>query len=125
MVVIWGCGADANGKRAVSGTVTLNGAALDTGTITFLKLPEAATPEAACLITNGTYSIPAEQGLPVGNYQVKISSPEQFVITPEDYAAGKTAPPARERIPPNYNSQTTQTVEVKESGSTQFNFDIP
>jgi hypothetical protein len=111
------------GKVAVSGTVSLNGLPVEKGTIDFL-LPEATQSTAQALIDRGRYSLPAMQGLLPGKYRVKISSVESFDITPEEYAAGKKAPPPKERIPARYNSESQEFVEVKESGSNRFDFNI-
>ena len=59
-----------------------------------------------------------------GKYVVRIRSTEEFRITPEEYAAGKTAPPARERIPKKYNEESQETVEVQASATNAFNFKI-
>lgn len=110
------------GKSAVSGSVSLKGEPLNKGTITFL-LPEAKTPTAEALIENGKYALPAVSGLLPGKYRVKISAIEEFVITPEDYAAGKQPPPNRERIPAKYNTDSQEMVEVVK-GKNQFDFQI-
>src|SRR5205809_6737048 len=89
-----GCG-NADGKRAVSGSVQFQGKPLDQGTISFYPL-DSPKPGAEALITAGRYSIPADQGLLPGKYVVRLRSTEEFPITPDEYAAGKTAPPARE-----------------------------
>ncbi len=123
LLLLCGCeGSD--GKRAVSGTVTLQGQPLDTGTITFLKLPEAQTPAGAALITQGKYDLPATQGLLPGNYRVKVNAIPEYHITPEEYAAGKTAPARVDRIPAKYNTASEETVEVKESGANKFDIMI-
>src|SRR5687767_4430562 len=87
--VVIGCGSS-DGRRAVSGTVTFQGKPLDRGTIDFYRTGEP-TVAAGTLISDGRYEIPAEKGLLPGKYLVKIESPEAFPITPEEYAAGKTA----------------------------------
>jgi hypothetical protein len=110
------------GKLAVSGSVSLKGEPLNKGTITFL-LPEEKTPTAEALIENGKYSLPAVSGLLPGKYRVRISAIEEFVITPEDYAAGKQPPPNRERVPPKYNTDSQEMVEVTKEKN-QFDFQI-
>ncbi len=119
-----GCGAGKGGKKAISGTVTLKGQPLDHGTITFLALPDSQTHAAAALIQQGSYAIPAEQGLPAGAYRVKLSAIEEFDISPAEYAAGKTPPPPKERIPAKYNAASQELVEVLEAGANKFDFQI-
>ncbi|WP_425615967.1 hypothetical protein NA78x_005904 [Anatilimnocola sp. NA78] len=119
-----GCGGSSNGKYALSGTVTLQGQAIDGGTIQFFAEGET-TPTVGALVSGGSYSVPAEQGLLPGKYLVKITAPEaQGTMTPEEYAAGKVLPPAKERIPARYNTQSEQTVEVKTDGRNRFDFKI-
>jgi len=112
------------GRRAVSGSITLKGSPVNSGTITF-SLPESpAIPAATALVANGNYAIPADQGLMPGKYQVRISAPEAFDLTPEEYSAGKKIPPPVERIPAKYNTQTEQMVEVKTTGTNKFDYQI-
>lgn len=121
-VVFSGCG-DPNGPQAVSGSITFQGKPLDQGTISFFA-PDAPSPAAACLITDGRYDIPASQGLIPGKYLVRITSTEEFRITPDEYAAGKTAPPAKERIAAKFNTESQTTVEVKPSGGNRFDYQV-
>jgi hypothetical protein len=111
------------GKVGVSGSVTLQGAPLDKGTIDFF-VPEATRSTAQASIENGSYSLPAVQGLLPGKYLVKISAIEAFDITPEEYAAGKKAPPPKERIPAKYNTESQQIIDVQKSGANRFDFQI-
>lgn len=123
LLICAGC-ENTGGKRAVSGSVTLQGQPLDKATISFSKLPEVQRAEGTALIKTGKYSLPANQGLLPGTYLVRISALEEFNITPEEYAAGKTAPPPKERVPAKYNTASEQQVEVKDSGPNQFDFNI-
>lgn len=117
LLMLSGC-RDPNSPQAVSGSVTFQGKPLDQGTIEFTA-PDAPAPFAA-LISDGKYDIPAAQGLVPGNCKVRITSTEAFPITPEEYAAGKTAPPAKERIPEKYNAASQETVEVKSGNANRF-----
>lgn len=121
-LLIVGCD-NTGGKKAVSGTVTLKGAPLDQGMITFL-LPEGQTPEASISIKDGKFSIPALNGLLPGKYRVRINSQEEFNITPEELTAGKTAPPNRERIPAKFNTMSQEIVEVSNDKPNVYEFKI-
>ena len=55
---------------------------------------------------------------------MRISALEEFEITPAEYAAGKTAPPPRERIPDKYNTVSQETAEVTAAGPNKFDFQI-
>jgi hypothetical protein len=114
---------DTGGKKGVSGSVQFQGKPLDQGTISFYP-PDSPKPAAEALITDGRYSIPADQGLLPGKYVVRLRSTEEFRITPDEYAAGKTAPPARERIAAKFNEKSQETAEVKTSGANAFDFQV-
>lgn len=116
-----GCGSGSS-RCGVQGTVTLKGAPLDRGSISFYA-PNSPTPAGGALIQTGRYSIPAAQGLDPGTYRVTISSPTESDLTPEEYAAGKKPAPSQERIPAAYNTQSQQTVNLTR-GKNQHDFKI-
>ncbi len=121
-VLVAGCGSGTK-LKPVSGTVTYKGEPLDSGSITFLYTNPPG-PAGGAVITNGTFEIASPQGLEPGTYQVRISSPKGIgQRTPEQIAAGASVP-AKERIPPNYNTKSTQTIEVTESGPNVFSWSI-
>jgi hypothetical protein len=117
-------GCDSGNKlRPVSGTVTYKGAPLAHGSVTFLFV-DPPGPAGGALISNGRFEIAAPRGLEPGKYRVQISSPEGVgTRTPEQIAAGASAP-AKERIPPNYNTASQLTIEVTQSGSNDFSWSI-
>ena len=131
LIVLWmglgtGCGpGNPLNRLPISGEVKLDGVPLDQGTIQF-------TPEGkegvgtGDLITNGTYSLPAEKGLPVGKYRVRITAPEggEAGINPNEPPGPTTGQPARDRIPPEYNTQSEIVVEVTAGGPNEFSYDI-
>ena len=117
LLLVGGCAAkDPHGRLPISGNVTLAGAPLDQGMIQFLS-PDAnqKAPLTGAMIRVGKYEVPREQGLAPGSYRVVISAPEAKTPTnPTGPPDMKAAPIARERIPPAYNRDTKQTIEVKE-----------
>ena len=136
LLVIFGCGSDGLGKRyAVSGRVTYKGAALPSGTITFL--PEDSKAKAAVgTITDGNYSLttlsPGDGAFP-GKYQVTVVSKDV------DSSAVSAAPnslnrlkkvaaanlAAKSRIPAKYELPSTSGLvrEVLPQSNT-FDFDL-
>lgn len=123
VLALAGCGGG-GGLEPVSGTVTLGGANLDTGTITFLS--ETGNPTSTS-IANGAFALPKEKGLAAGKYKVSIDSPDGK--TPE---ADPDAPPgpsgnftSKNRIPAKYNVESTLQVEVKAGQKNEFKFEIP
>src|SRR5262245_56431833 len=104
-----GCGSgDELPRQEVTGTVTLNGKPLESGSIQFQ--PEEAAGQGVAvsggaLISNGQYRIKRAEGLTPGSYKVLIFSHGD---TPVDEAAppGEPLPAGRrvpaELIPPEY-----------------------
>ncbi|MBN2293794.1 MAG: hypothetical protein JXM70_15305 [Pirellulales bacterium] len=124
MLLLVGCGpGNPLGRKAVSGKVTLNGQPLKSGSIEFSPQAENGVNSGA-VITNGEYSIVTEKGLPVGKYTARIFASQAREV-PKDMPPGPaTAPAGVDLIPPEYSSQSTQVVEVKDDGPNEFNFDI-
>ena len=126
-----GCGGSADGldRRAVTGTVTLDGAPLPSGMISFD--PADGSPgavSAGAVITDGSYSIPADSGPTPGKYKVSVrSSPSTPELAP-DQAPGDEPPPKKgadkDLIPEKYNAKSTLTAEIPESGSQPINFEL-
>jgi hypothetical protein len=117
-----GCGP--KGRERVTGKVTFKGVPLDQGSIAFIPQDTTggATQEGA-MIKNGKYEVPARQGLAPGTYKVAISSPEP--VGSAEPLPGEAAPPAQDRIPPEFGVNGNQTVEVKKGAKNVFNFDVP
>jgi hypothetical protein len=106
-------GCSKSDKRvSVAGNVTFKGAPLDQGTIQFIPMGPEGSPGGS-VISGGQYSIPAEQGLAPGKYRVVIRSGEAGTIeTPA--MPGESGPPAKERIPPEYNRDSEKKPVIKE-----------
>jgi hypothetical protein len=78
------------------------------------------------LIQDGEYSIAEEKGLRPGKYRVQITSPDLNAPPVMSPATPSTPsfPVQPERIPPEYNVNSSQTVEVTPDGDNRFVFDI-
>ena len=128
-IFLSGCAKSTDGRLAISGTVMFKEQPLDEGTIQFYFKDKNELANGAT-IREGKYTIPAQQGLRPGTYRVMISSGEPG---PKPSGSEPVAPgsqPARmskERIPPEYNSQSEKNPvlrEVKEGQKNEFNFDF-
>lgn len=124
LTVLTGCG-DSNplGRKAIYGTVTLNGAPLKTGAIEFHPLAAGGT-QSGGPITDGEYSISEAQGLTLGTYRVRVYATEELPPLPEDHMPGEDVPVPKSLIPPEWNQNSTQQVEIQGDGPYEFDFDI-
>jgi hypothetical protein len=117
---------DGLGRRETSGTVTLDGQPLATGSIQFE--PQVSNTgtlvSGGGIIRGGRYSIPREKGLCPGKYKVSISSAGEAPGGDEFQPPGDRTPPPPEKVPLKYNVATTLTAEVKADVPNIFNFDL-
>jgi len=132
MLAAVGCGVESEDgldRHNVYGKVTLDGAPLTRGVISFE--PDQGTSggvPAGAAIIDGSYNIPQDQGPTPGRYRVSIQSAGEGGDG-LDPNAPPGAPPKRKKgakapIPKKYNVESTLKAEVKSSGSTEANFDL-
>jgi hypothetical protein len=117
-LLMFGCGPELSG-RPVSGVVTFQGKPLENGSIQFYPA-EGQPTFSGGNIENGQYRLPAEFGLAPGKYTVRINSPEGNAA-----ADSLEMVDVKERIPAKYNTESTLSADVKESGENRFDFQIP
>jgi hypothetical protein len=125
ILTVAGCGSENPlGRKAVSGNVTLDGGALDQVNIEFHPTFEGGV-QSGGRIVSGSYSIPAREGVTLGKYRVSISD---FVPTPPlppgHMPGDPLSPSPKPKVPPEWNSKSQRTVEVKKDGPFKFDFDI-
>jgi len=120
-----GCGpGNPLGRKALSGTVTLDGAPLPKGAIELHPLTDTAVQSGA-LIESGRYSIPASKGATPGSYRVVIYDTYETPPLPPGHMPGDDLPPApKPKVPPDWNSKSKQEVEIKKEGPFKFDFNI-
>jgi hypothetical protein len=126
--LLGGCGPSGPVRHEVTGKVVYKGQPLDEGLIDFFPLDGQGSKSGAG-IQNGAYQIPRDKGLFPGRYRVEIlggSGPttSEKIEAPGPRPAGPRGK-VGERIPPEYNSQSKQIIEVKAEGPNEFNFNIP
>ncbi len=118
VLLLSGCGSD---RGDVSSTVTFKGEPLDQGRIEFFAKDGPPGPTGGAAIRDGKYALTGNHGLEPGSYTVQIrsSAPQNGVeVKMGDF------PVTVERIPPEYNSRSTQIVVVAPRGTNQFDFRI-
>jgi hypothetical protein len=124
VVCVWGCGGG-SALQEVSGTVTLQGAPLEEGVIEFHPR-EGVASKAGAPITKGSYKIPRESGLLPGKYKVIITAGDGVTPANPDEPPGPTGNiVSKDKIPPEYNVDSKQEVEVTKGGKNIFDFPIP
>lgn len=120
-----GCGSEPayEGPKRIplSGKVTLDGAPLNGGTITFIAAGKGNP--AGGQITSGAYSIPEEQGANAGSHRVEIrwSKPTGEKVKDDD--TGEMIDVFKEAIPARFNVQSELKAEVSADKKT-FDFDL-
>jgi hypothetical protein len=122
-----GCGpGNPLGRKAVSGTVTLNGAPLAAGSIMFEPQGSQGALGGAP-ITDGKFTIATQGGLPPGTYIVRISAAAKGKAVAEGPPAsggGMRGPDPPELIPAEWNAKSQHTITVEEKGDNTFDFPI-
>ena len=126
LIPLSGCGGDPLGRQPITGSVSLDGAPVEKGTINFHPADSSTATSTGGPIAAGKFSLERQKGLAAGKYRVTVNAPKpgtggQVV---EGAMPGDTVAPPVELIPPDWNTSSTQTVEVQSSGKNEFNFDI-
>ncbi|MGE0758461.1 MAG: hypothetical protein AB7O38_15645 [Pirellulaceae bacterium] len=126
-VMFTGCGtSDPLGRQAISGEVNVDGQPLKDGSISFEPIEKSVTSSGA-MIQEGKYAIIREQGLPPGKYRVVVNAlkPGTGMTLPEGKMPGEeVGTPPEELIPPEWNTDSKNTIEVTPSGDNHFMHDI-
>jgi hypothetical protein len=112
---------------SVAGQVTLDAAALSTGTIAMVPTDKNAGPSVGCEIVDGRYSIPAARGPLRGvKYRVEIQSIDPASGSTKDPRSGGRFPVFHDRVPAAYNSASQLTLSVPDDAANlqqDFNLD--
>ena len=100
-------GCQPSNKISVTGQVTLDGAALPTGTMTLIPMDKNSGPSVGCEIVDSRYNIPSDHGpLRGAKYRVEIRSMDLSSGSTNHPLSGGTYPVYRDRVPPAYNSES-------------------
>jgi len=124
-LVATGCDSP-TGRMEVSGEVSFNGTELKRGSIRLTLMGGEKLFSSGAMIRDGKYLIPREKGLWPGKYHVVISAADEDApkVTVRDSSGRPVAPVAPELIPPEYNINSQESIEVTSEGENHFEFDI-
>jgi hypothetical protein len=124
-IVVSGCGPRSD-KLPVTGEVKLNGAPLASGAIRLTSIGGEKVQATGAFIEDGQFDIPQSKGLSPGTYHVEINSPNEDAppIMDRPAGGGPGIPTQPDRIPPEYNINSKEKVEVEADGENHFVFDI-
>jgi hypothetical protein len=126
LVVAPGCGSKSRWQHAaVEGKVTLDGAPVERGLITFVPTGETKGVTTGAPIENGQYRIAAADGPVVGANRVEITASRKTGRKIQKAMAdpGTMMDETVEAVPPKYNKQSTLQREVKAENNV-FDFDL-
>ena len=120
-LLVMGC-TDSNplNRQAVTGEIMLEGAPLTDGSIEFSPVAEGTASGA--VIQAGKFAIPAEKGLPPGDYLVRISAYNEDAEPIE--LPGESNKIAEELIPAKYNTESEITFTVEAGQENVFTLNI-
>jgi hypothetical protein len=126
MALLLGCGGDSLGRHAISGTVSVNGAPLQNGNVSFQPVEKSSTTSGGAVVADGKYAVPRDKGLPTGKYRVVINAPKPGTggEVAKGAAPGEAPPPPEELIPADWNANSEHTIEVTEKGPHEFKFEV-
>jgi len=118
LLLLAGC-SGSGGRRAISGTVTLDGAPLDGGSISFRPAPGNPANSAGATITNGAFRMTAAKGLKPGEYLVTVQAFRQTGRMIEDPQMRQQRP---EVVPLKFKEGDTLKATILDGGDNRFDF---
>jgi len=128
LTVVCGCSVGDGGppRAAVTGQVTLDGQAVESGAIVFMPSNNNTGPTVGAKIQDGHYELSARKGPVLGSNRVEIRWPRKTgrkLPPPSDGMGGSETDERIETIPAIYNRNSTLTCNV-ERGLNTFDFTL-
>jgi hypothetical protein len=123
-LLIASCGKPEPLRLALEGKVKYQHVPLEKGVIKFVPIDSTDGVSAFADVIDGTYSIPAKQGLLPGKYRVSISAWESGRRKPTPDAAPGGPTRSQEKLPAKYNKESELEAVVTGSGPNQFDYDL-
>jgi hypothetical protein len=122
-----GCSDQYGGRQAVSGKVTVKGAALKQATIEFIP-QDGQDTRGGSPVVDGAYSIPRDAGLKPGKYLVRLTAGDGKTPQAEEEIAGPGGSSnivSFDLIPPEFGVASKKEVTVTAEGPNTFDIDLP
>lgn len=107
-------------RASVSGAVTINGQPGSNLLIAFVPQGNVKGPRSSALVTDGKYSLGETSGPLVGPMRVEITT----ALEDDEPRDGKVKPFTPERIPAQYNVNSTLSAPIKAGGPNKFDFSL-
>ena len=126
-VPLVGCSPSTHGRVEVAGQVSIDGAPIEQGGISFIPLPPLAGPTAGARITAGKYQIPAIQGPLPGKHRVEIKAMRKTgrqIVNDMQPPPDNLVDEIEQFVPPRYNTQSTLTMDIIQGKNEQANFEL-
>lgn len=128
VVFVVGCGSepDPRGERVgVSGTVTLDGVPLASGTIRLISDQGNGSLKATAQITDGAFALDAQNGPLTGTVRVEVTPPEPELEQFEKLRDGEESGFTPIYIPARYNLESELTATIEPGvAEQQLTFDL-
>lgn len=124
LLSITGCGPTGPERASVSGVVTLNGQAIEQGSITFLPASGNAGPSAGGVISGGKYDIRKVDGPVLGSARIELRAWKKTGRQiPNPMSPGATMDEKVEAFDAEFNDESTLLREIV-SGHNTLNFEL-
>ena len=123
LMLVWvalclgGCGGN-DGRVKVTGTVSVDGQPLKSGSISFQPVAGNAAPSSGGGVIGGQFDLPADRGLMPGKYQVTIAA---FRSTGRMFPGPVASP---ESVPIKFNEADKLEATIVAGGKNHFEFQL-
>ena len=111
-------------RFAVDGLVMLDDTPLDRGTIVF-RAKEGTVPDSRLPVVDGRFALPAEQGIPAGDYHVLIVKPEpELEEVAEAMSRGEPSPLTGMKVPLRYSDSGALAATIGPTAGRELTFQL-
>jgi len=119
------CSKQTDPQVEVQGMVTWNGAPLSDGRLRFVPKTASPGPERMTRVLDGRFRVAGKFGLTPGRYRVEITAYRDAAAPGLDDGLPETPVPLQEQfIPARWNSDSELTIDVPQTSSAEFDFDL-